>query len=79
MARPTPPPMTHQLPGFISVGWPRGPVTSRMESPAWSWERSWVVLPITMKMNSIQPSSGFQSAKVNGTRSPFSSVRTIKN
>ena len=34
---------------------------------------------MTMKMNSIQPSSGFQSAKVNGTRSLHSLARTMRN
>ena len=34
---------------------------------------------MTMKMNSIQPSSAFQLAKVNGTRSPVSSIRTMRN
>ena len=38
-----------------------------------------MVLPTTMKMNSTQPSSGLQSAKVKGTRSPVSLARTIRN
>ena len=62
-----------------SVGWPSGPVMSRMKSPSLSSERHCVVLPTTMKMNSIQPSSAFQLAKVNGTRSPVSSMRTMRN
>ena len=79
MARPTPPPMTAHLPGAISVGVPSGPVTSSRLSPSCSCESCVVVLPMTMKMNSTQPSSAFQSAKVKGTRSPVSLARTMRN
>jgi len=50
-----------------------------MASPGSYVESIFVVLPTTMKMNSTQPSSGFQSAKVNGTRSPVSLARTMRN
>ncbi len=79
MARPTPPPMTVQTPSPNSLGLPSGPVTSSIESPTSYVESILVVLPTTMKMNSTQPSSAFQSANVKGTRSPVSFARTIRN
>ncbi len=63
----------------ISEGLPRGPTTSRMESPASSRLSSMVVLPMACTQMVMVPAWGSASAMVRGMRSPESSSRTMMN
>src|SRR5512132_348091 len=80
MAAPTPPPITQAVPNrSTSEGFPRGPTTSRIESPAPRELRSFVVLPMPWTTMVMSPPSALESAIVIGIRSPCSWTRRMTN
>ena len=80
IAVPTLPLTTTVVPNFsISEGLPRGPTTSRMESPVSRRFISMVVLPMACTQMVMVPALGSASAMVSGMRSPDSSSRRMMN
>ncbi len=80
MAVPTLPATMAAVPYFlISEGWPSGPTTSRIASPASRQLSNDVVLPTACTTMVMVPAAGSALLMVSGMRSPFSLMRRMTN